>query len=169
MYSYRFLDGADELGRLYDALHADGVLGALYRDVAPLTREMFVRMLSAEGMGVIGGFADGALAGVMTVQAFRGRLTRCAEIGVAARRAFFACAEPLTRGAFLWAFATLDCDSMVGIIPAGNRHALRMAPRVGFHALCRAPGMCWYAEKQRFEDGVIVFATPQTVKQACEV
>ena len=60
----------------------------------------------------------------------------------------------------------MDCESLVGRVAAPNRHALRMAPQVGFHLLGRVPGMCWHGKKQQFVDGVLVLATPDTVKEA---
>lgn len=170
MYEYRFLLDDDDLLLVYEKFTAGDIWWAFYHDYEGMTRQRWLDTARADGVGVIGGYVDGRLGGVMTIQPFRGKvMTQCAEIGVAACREYFSEAEPLSRGAFLWAFERLDCESMVGFIPVSNRHSLRMAPRVGFRELCRVPKMCWYERRQRFEDGVLVCATPESVIKASEV
>lgn len=159
--SYRVLTD-DELDDAYARLAEQGLLWALFPEMETLSLNQWREIMAGPAL-ILGGFVDGHLAGLLSVRPFMGR-TQCAEAGVTALRPWFARAADLSRGAFLWAFERLDCVSLVGRVAAPNRHILRMAPLVGFQELGRIPGMCWYARKRKFVDGVLLLATPESVK-----
>ncbi len=70
-------------------------------------------------------------------------------------------AVPMARGGLGWAFANLDCSAVIGLCPAPNRHAWRLAEACGFRVLGRLPGACLHARKKTWVDGVLVLCTPQ--------
>lgn len=70
-------------------------------------------------------------------------------------------AVPMAHGGLRWAFANLDCSAVVGLCPAPNRHAWRLAEACGFRVLGRLPHACLHARKQTWVDGVLVLCTPQ--------
>lgn len=70
-------------------------------------------------------------------------------------------AVPMAHGGLEWAFATLDCSAVMGLCPAPNRHAWRLAEACGFRVLGRLPGACMHSRKKSWVDGVLVLCTPQ--------
>ena len=164
--SYRVLDEAG-CAAAFARLRDGGLLWAFDCEWEEPSLERWMRVCSRPDVLLLEGLVDGVAAGLMKIAPFQER-TLCGEVGVAAYRGFFAPAAWLARGACLWCFAHLDCVSLLGRVAVPNRHALRMAPQVGFRELCRVPGMCWYGRKQRFVDGALLLATPESV-QACEV
>lgn len=161
--SYRVLTG-DELDDAYARLAEQDLLWALFPEMESVSLGQW-RELMAGPVLILGGYVRGHSAGYLSVRPFMGR-SQCGEAGVTALRPWFARAAEMARGAFLWAFEHLDCVSLVGRVAAPNRHILRMAPLVGFRELGRIPGMCWYARKRKFVDGVLMIATPESVKAA---
>lgn len=164
--SYRVLDEAG-CAAAFARLRDGGLLWAFDCEWEEPSLERWMRVCTRPDVLLLEGLVDGVAAGLMKIAPFQER-TLCGEVGVAAYRGFFAPAAWLARGACLWCFAHLDCVSLLGRVAVPNRHALRMAPQVGFRELCRVPGMCWYGRKQRFVDGALLLATPESV-QACEV
>ena len=75
-------------------------------------------------------------------------------------------AVPMARGGLAWAFGNLDCAAVMGLCPAPNRHAWRLAEQCGFRVLGRLPGACLHARKQRWVEGVLVLCTPQDLANA---
>ena len=165
--SYRVLLHDCEYRALYDALRRDNTLWALWPDVDAdeWTPDALGAMLSRDDVLTVRGEIDGAPAGVMTMHPVM-RRTLTAEIGVAAFRPYFPYAAALCRGALLWACGRIKPASFLGKVAAPNRHALRLLGQVGFSELGRVPGLCWYTRKQRFVDGVLVMATPESIKNA---
>ena len=75
-------------------------------------------------------------------------------------------AVPMAHGGLSWAFANLDCSAVVGLCPAPNRHAWRLAEACGFRVLGRLPHACLHARKQAWVDGVLVLCTPHDLALA---
>lgn len=163
--SYRVLTG-DELDDAYARLAEQDLMWALFPEMESISLCQW-REIMAGPVLILGGFIGGRSAGYLSVRPFMGR-TLCGEVGVTALRPWFSRAARLSRGAFLWAFRHLDCVSLVGRVAAPNRHILRMAPEVGFRELGRIPGMCWHARKRKFVDGVLLLATPESVRESME-
>lgn len=150
---------------LYERLCKEDLLWAVWPDVdaEDWTPEVFVGLLSMPDTLVLGGYIDGVLAGIMTLRPVAAR-SLTAEIGLTGFRSYFAQAEDLCRGALLWACTHLDVASFLGRVAAPNRHITRMLSCLGFRELGRVPGMYWYTRKQKFVDGVLVLATPDSVR-----
>ena len=163
--SYRILTELADFERVFQRLEREGLFWASDCEWESPERARWLRSCTREDVLMLEGLVDGEPAGVLKLSPFMAR-TRCGEIGVAAYRDFFRHAAWLARGACLWCFERLHCASLVGRVAAPNRHALRMAPRVGFRVLGRVPGMCWHGKKQQFVDGVLVLATPESVREA---
>lgn len=77
-------------------------------------------------------------------------------------RPHFALAPLLARGVQAWAWEHAPCDSLMGLCPAPNRHAWRLAEAAGFTVLGRVPGACFVARGRqgqgKYVDGVLVCA-----------
>ena len=165
--TYRILVDEDDYRSLYARLRAENLLWAFWPDVDPgdWSCDRMARMLSRPDELVVAGYADGTLAGLMLVWPFSAR-SNCAEVGLTAFRGFFPVAAGLCRGALLFACDELNPASFVGRVPAPSRHILRMLGQVGFCEIARIPGLCWYTRKQRFVDGVLAMATPDSIRAA---
>lgn len=163
--SYRILGNEADFGRVFRRLEREGLFWALDCEWEEPDLPRWLRSCRREDVLMLEGLVDGEPAGLLKLSPFMAR-TRCGEVGVAAYRDFFRHAAWLARGACLWCFERMDCAALTGRVAAPNRHALRMAPRVGFRELGRVPGMCWYGKKQKFVDGVIMLATPDSVREA---
>ena len=163
--TYQVLIRRDQLAAIYRRLADEGLLWAVWSDIdgEQWSEDFFVSMLDRPEMLVLGGYVDGALAGVMTLNPLIQR-TRTLEIGLTAFRDYFGQAEALCRGALLWACETQDVASFLGRVAAPNRHILRMLGRLGFRELGRVPGLGWYTRKQDFVEGVLVLATPASIR-----
>lgn len=163
--SYRILTELADFERVFQRLEREGLFWASDCEWESPERARWLRSCAREDVLMLEGLVDGEPAGLLKLSPFMAR-TRCGEIGVAAYRDFFRHAAWLARGACLWCFERMDCASLVGRVAAPNRHALFMAPKVGFRVLGRVPGMCWHGKKQQFVDGVLVLATPESVREA---
>lgn len=75
-------------------------------------------------------------------------------------------AVPMALGGLGWAFGNLDCAAVMGLCPAPNRHAWRLAEQCGFRVLGRLPGACLHARKRAWVDGVLVLCTPHDLELA---
>ena len=83
-------------------------------------------------------------------------------------RAGFAVAAEQARGGFQWAFDHLDCTSVMGVCPAPNRHAWRLAGACGFRVLARLPKACFYARKGNYVDGILVLCTKEDLNMVTQ-
>lgn len=164
--TYKVLLHEADYRAIYEAMREDDTLWSAWPDIDPdeWTPEIVVRLMSRPDVLVLGGAIDGLPAGFMTLQAVS-RRSMTAEIGVAAFRPFFRQAAALCRGALLWACDNLELSSFLGKVAAPNRHVLAMLGQVGFRELGRVPGLFWYTRKQRFVDGVLVMATPESIRK----
>lgn len=162
--TYRILTENDEYERVFQQLKADNLFWAFDCEYEEPDKLYWIERCKRPDMLLLEGLINGEPAGLLKVVPFMER-TRCGEIGVVSYRDFFSMAAWLARGAFLWCFEHLDCVCLVGRVPLPNRHALRMARKVGFVELGRIEQMCWYSKKQRFVDGVFMKATKETVQK----
>lgn len=164
--TYKVLLHEADYRAIYEAMREDDTLWSAWPDIDPdeWTPEIVVRLMSRPDVLVLGGAIDGVPAGFMTLHPVTQR-TLTAEIGVAAFRPFFRQAAALCRGALLWACDNLELSSFLGKVAAPNRHVLAMLGQVGFYELGRVPGLFWYTRKQRFVDGVLVMATPESIRK----
>lgn len=163
--TYRRLAREEDLLSLYARLRGEDLLWAVKPEVEARewTEEVFLQLFRRPDVWVLEGSIDGEPAGAMTLRPAEPR-SLCGEIGLTAFRPFFRQAVPLCLGALLLACEELAVASFLGRVPAPNRHILAMLDRVGFHELGRVPGLCWHSRKQAFVDGVLVLATPESVR-----
>ena len=166
--TYKQLIRPEQYAAVYRHLADEDLLWALFWDVDPdqWSVDFFVRMMDRDDRYVLAGYIDGEFAGLMTLLGLP--RSRCAEIGLTALRPYFRQAVPLCLGALRLACDKLDVASFYGVVPAPNRHILRMLGAVGFHEMGRVPGMCWYTRKQAFVPGVLVMATPSSIDQVIQ-
>ena len=101
--------------------------------------------------------------GVLACAMFTPRRGKVWEFDFTTFRATAKLAVPMARKGLAWAFDHLDCAAVMGLCPAPNRHAWRLAEACGFRMLGRLPGACWIARKQSYADGVLVLCTPQDI------
>lgn len=94
---------------------------------------------------------------------FSPRRGRVWEFDFTTFRRAAALAVPMARGGLGWAFNNLDCAAVMGLCPAPNRHAWRLAESCGFRVLGRLPESCLHARKNAWVDGVLVLCTPQSL------
>lgn len=106
---------------------------------------------------------SGQLLGVGLFTPWRWRVW---EFDFTAFRAGFPLAVAMARGGFAWMFAHAPVDAIMGVCPAHNRHAWRLAEACGFRVLGRIPGACWWARRERHADGVFVLADRETLTAA---
>lgn len=167
--TYKVLLHEADYRAIYTVMLEDDTLWAAWPDIDrdEWSPEVLVRFMSRPDVLVLGGDVDGVPAGFMTLHPVTPR-TMTAEIGVAAFRPFFGQAAALCRGALLWACENLELTSFLGKVAAPNRHVLAMLGQVGFRELGRVPGLFWYSRKQRFVDGVLVMATPESIQKTME-
>ena len=78
-------------------------------------------------------------------------------------------AVALAHGCLSWAFDHLGCAAIVGLCPAPNRHAWRLAEACGFQIMGRLPQACWHARKKRYVDGVLVLCTPSALANSIAI
>lgn len=106
----------------------------------------------------------GALLGCGHFTRFRGHVW---EFDFTAFRAGFAVAPAMARGGFQWMFENYGATAIIGICPKPNRHAWKLARACGFSVFGDIPGACFFARKKKCVPGVLVLATPESVKEAC--
>lgn len=105
---------------------------------------------------------------VRAVGLFSGWRGKVAEFDFTAFRPHFAEAVGMARGAFHWIFAHTGVSAIMGLCPASNRHAWRLATACGFQRLARLPQACHLARRQRLVDGLLLCCTPESLQTAGE-
>lgn len=165
--TYRILVDEADLAPLFDKLKEEDLFWCLTPEKAHWSREAWLKAYTDPRVLVLAGYVGGELAGFMTVWPYR-PVTRCAEVGLCAFRRHFRQAARLCAGALVWAFDNLDARTLLGHVPAPNRHILRMLDAVGFSRLCLIPGLTFYERKGTFVDGWLVGADRASVEKAQE-
>ncbi len=79
-------------------------------------------------------------------------------------RAHFSEAVAMSQGALRFIFSHDECHSLLGICAKSNRHAWQLAQKAGFSTIGSVPKACYFAKKERFEDGILVMASAGTEK-----
>lgn len=177
-YAYRRICAPEEHAEIYRRLRDEDLLWPLFSEIEPdeWSEELYVRMLGPNSMcETWAGYVDGAMAGIAYLWPFDfSHRTRIAEIGLTAFRDYFGQAARLARGCLVEICEAHNRQdrlvaSIVGRVPAPNRHILAMLEQLGFSRLCRLPGMFWFTRLQRHVDGWLVQATPESIKATWEV
>ena len=168
MHEYRVLIDSEEFAGLYRRMKEERLLWAMFPecDEGIWDERMAVAYFERPEVLTLGGYADGELAGFMTLVPTR-LVGRCCEVGLLAFRDFFHEAIPLCRGALKWALENQNIDSLVGYIPKPSRHSMRLIERVGFRALGEIPGFTWYTKLQKFVPSIVVVATRAELEEVC--
>ena len=137
---------------------------AQWRDITAPTRGVLAGCYAA----VIGQTAAGPAdpAHLLACAMFSPRRGRMWEFDFTTFRQTAGLAVPMARGVLAWAFEHLDCSAVMGLCPAPNRHAWRLAESCGFRLLGRLPGACLHARKRSWVDGMLVLCTPQDLTAA---
>ena len=165
-YSYKILVEEQELTEIFWRMSDENLLWAFFPEFEPeeLSEAAALAILGRQEALVLGGYVDGALAGILTLSPLRYR-SRAGEVGVLAFRKYFGDALPLCVGALEWVFRTQAVDALVGYIPVASRQSLRLYTLLGFERLGRIPGMYWYTRKQKFLGAEVVVLTRETVEE----
>lgn len=162
-FSYRVLLREADFRRVYGRVR--DLLWLVWPELPD--EESFVARLASPGVYVLEGYVAGEAAGLLLLWPY-GTPSLCAEIGVCGYRPHFAVAGALFLGALLHVLETFEPAplSFIGRVARVNVAALTMLQAVGFRRLGVVPGMMWLARKEKFVDGVLVMATPESVKTA---
>lgn len=156
---------------VFHRMQAEGLTTCAMSSLANPTLEQW-RHITAPEKGVLLGCY--AAAGRATAKAanpawllacamFSPRRGRVWEFDFTTFRHAAALAVPMAHGALGWAFDNLNCTAVMGLCPAPNLHAWRLAESCGFRVLGRLPGACLHARKKTWVDGVLVLCTPQSL------
>lgn len=174
-YTYRRIYDPFEHAAVYRRLKDEGLLWCLFSEIEPdeWSEELYIKMHNSAGIRETwGGYIDGELAGLAYVMPFcSSPRTRCAEIGLTAFRPHFKHAARLARGGLLTILNHHGetIKSLVGRVPAPNRHILNMLDTLGFQRMFKIPELFWYTRLQKHVDGWIVFADCKDIKATWEV
>ena len=165
-FSYSVLIHGWQFAEIYRRMLHDDLLWAAWPDTddCEWSEDYFCDRLARGNILVIGGYVRDELAGVMTLTAVAEK-TLCAEIGLTAFREHFPIARELCAGALIRGFELTGAKSFIGRIAAPHKHILRMFATLGFEKLGRVPGMIWHSRKGNFVDGILVAATPDSVRE----
>lgn len=164
--TYKVLIHTEQYREIYRLMDEQDLLWAAWPEVEPeeWSAELMVNMFTRRDFLVLGGYVDGQLAGAMTLYPDNYR-SRVAWIGLTAFRPYFPQAEELCRGALLWALDTQDISAIMGKVAAPNRHIIRMLGLLGFREVVRVPDLMWFARFQKWVAGVLVMATPESIRE----
>ena len=156
-------------------MQAEGLTACAMSSLASPTLEQW-RLITAPERGVLlGCYAAGAdqptstpasgddSARLLACAMFSPRRGQVWEFDFTTFRHAAALAVPMAHGGLGWAFANLDCAAVMGLCPAPNRHAWRLAKSCGFRVLGRLPAACLHARKNAWVDGILVLCTPQSL------
>lgn len=166
-FMYRPARTQAQIDEPYERMQAEGLLPyAMYAFAAPSLQDW--RRVTAPEKGLLLRCEDehGRL---LACGLFSPRLGKIWEFDFTAFRESAHLAPLMARQAFAWFFEQQDCAGIVGLCPAPNRHAWRLAKVAGFNILGRLPQACFYARKQRYVDGVLVLCTRQSLASAASL
>lgn len=151
-FRYRPAVSGAERDEPFWRMEREGLLGcAMYALPSPTLADW--REITARGLLLRCEDAAGRLLACGLFTPWRGMVW---EFDFTAFRASAALAPRMARGGFAWIFSETACAGIVGLCPAPNRHAWRLARACGFRVLGRLAGACFYARKRRHVDGVFV-------------
>ena len=151
-FVYREAVAQAERDEPFHRMREEGLLGcAMYAFAHPGLADW--RRVTAQGLLLRCEDTSGRLLACGLFTPWRGELV---QFDFTAFRASARLAPAMARGGFAWIFRARPCSGIVGICPAPNRHAWRLAEACGFRVLGRLPGACFYARKGRSVDGVLV-------------
>ena len=174
-YTYRIIYDPVEHAAIYRKLKEENLLWALFSEIDEWqwSEDLYIKMHNSSNVRETwAGYIDGELAGLAYIWPFQGSWrTRCAEIGLTAFRPYFKQAARLARQGLLEILRHhgFTISSLIGRVPAPNRHILNMLGELGFQRKLKLPKLFWYTRQQRHVDGWIVFAQPQDIKATWEV
>lgn len=155
--------------QIFCRMAAEGLLGcAMSAFAAPTLEDWWRATNPALGLLLCCWPAAGerSPAAMLACALFSPRRGKVWEFDFTTFRAAARLAVPMARRGLAWAFAHLDCAAVLGLCPAPNRHAWRLARACGFRVLARLPQACRHARKNRFVDGVLVCCTPSDLRNA---
>lgn len=136
----------------FHRMRREGLLGcAMYAFAAPTLEDW--RQVTARGLLLRCEDTAGGLLACGLFTPWRGNVL---EFDFTAFRESARLAPAMARGGFAWIFGHTACAGIVGVCPAPNRHAWRLAEACGFRVLGRLAGACFYARKGRHVDGILV-------------
>ena len=169
-FFYAVMQAQPDRDAVFQRMQAEGLTACAMSSVPSPTLEQW-RHITAQEQGVLLGCyaaeADHALPGtadptqLLACAMFSPRRGRVWEFDFTTFRHAAALAVPMARGGLAWAFKNLNCSAVMGLCPAPNRHAWRLAEQCGFRVLGRLPQACLHARKKTWVDGVLVLCTPQ--------
>lgn len=169
MPCFHYLPAQDQATRdaVFVRMSAEGLLGCAMSAFAAPSLDDWQR-ITDPAHGVLlccypaaGGHDPAAMLACALFTPRRGKLW---EFDFTTFRAAARLAVPMARDGLAWAFTRLDCAAVLGLCPAPNRHAWRLAQACGFRLLARLPQACRHARKNRFVDGVLVCCTPSDLR-----
>lgn len=151
----------------YGRMRAEGLLPyAMYAFVDPGLEDW--RRVTAPEQGLLLRCED-SHGRLLACGLFSPRLGKIWQFDFTAFRESAHLAPLMARQAFAWIFEQQDCAGILGLCPAPNRHAWRLAKAAGFSILGRLPEACFYARKQRYVDGVLVLCTRRSLASAASL
>ncbi|MBE6442180.1 MAG: hypothetical protein E7022_07630 [Desulfovibrio desulfuricans] len=164
-FSYAPIGNTAERDAIFLRMEAEGLLGCAMSALAAPTLAQWRAVTAPEQGVLLGCYAQAATrdarpAPLLACGLFSPRRGRVWEFDFTTFRATAHLAVDMARGGLGWAFARLDCAAVMGVCPAPNRHAWRLATACGFRLLGRLPGACRYARRNAYVDGVFVLCTP---------
>ena len=160
---------------VFHRMQAEGLTACAMSSLASPTIEQWRHITAPERGVLLGCYAAGADEPTSTTPSVdaSARLLACAmfsprrgkvwEFDFTTFRHAAALAVPMAHGGLAWAFANLDCAAVMGLCPAPNRHAWRLAESCGFRVLGRLPAACLHARNNTWVDGILVLCTPQSL------
>ena len=157
---------------VFNRMQAEGLTACAMSSLENPTLEQWRHITAPERGVLLGCYATGAdqatahpanPAHMLACAMFSPRRGRVWEFDFTTFRHAAPLAVAMARGGLAWAFENLDCAAVMGLCPAPNRHAWRLAESCGFRILGRLPGACLHARKKTWVDGVLVLCTPQNL------
>jgi hypothetical protein len=152
---------------------AEGLTGCAMSSLAAPTSAQWLDITAPERGVLLGCYAAGGkkmphaaptvLRKLLACALFTPRRGKVWEFDFTTFRRAAPLAVPMALAGLAWAFENLECAAVMGLCPAPNRHAWRLAEVCGFHILGRLPQSCWHARKKTYVDGVLVLCTLQSL------
>lgn len=157
--------------RIYDSLGCSGRLGAAFPQHSVCSFGQFLGFVASPDRASWVIAHKGEIAGVLYLSDFEGKraYSHFFCLPTETTRSRFRLPVPVAIGRYALAGALWDrkngefiVDVLVGVTPATNKPAVKLALRCGGEAVGRIPGMCFSAELGRNVPGVLTHATRDT-------